>query len=400
MPPTPRTAHSAALALGFADDVVVPCVREVHGAVARRVFGAVAGGRAPQLAHDAVAAVAYAGVSGGLRGASRGLRHLADRGVGAPVESSRRTRMLRSAINALVGDQLADRDDPYALSMALRVEGEDVVPEPYAFALAYPGARSEVVVLVHGLGENDDSWDRGVDRHGATYDDVLRDRTDATPVRLRYNTGRHVSDNGADLSNLLTKIVAGWPVPVTRLHLVGHSMGGLVIRSATAYGVSRRAAWTDAVATVVCLGTPHLGAPLERAVHLGSRALGLVPESLPFAGVLGARSAGIVDLRHGYVTREEWHGQDLTARWGDGRLAVAPLPRASYHFVAARADVMVTPGSAAGAPRGADAVVGGASTSRVSGGHLGLLNHPRLAARLAEWVAGRPAALPAGTLAD
>ncbi|KAA1423760.1 alpha/beta hydrolase [Mumia zhuanghuii] len=400
MPPTPRTAHTVALALGYADDVVVPCVREVHGTVARRVFGSVAGGRAPQVLHDAVAAVAYAGVSGGLRGASLGLRQLADRGIGAPVERTPRTRMLRSAVNALVGDRLADAEDPYALPMALRVGGEDVVPEPYAFALAYPEATSEIVVLVHGLGENDDSWDRGADRRGETYDDVLRDRTGTTPVRLRYNTGRHVSDNGADLSNLLTKVVAGWPVPVSRLHLVGHSMGGLVIRSATAYGVARRAAWTDTVATVVCLGTPHLGAPLERAVHLGSRALSVVPESLPFAGILGSRSAGITDLRHGYVTREEWHGQDLTARWGDGRLAVAPLPRAAYHFVAATADVMVSTASASGTPYGDSPVVDGASTTRVATGHLGLLNHPRVAERLADWVAGRPAALPAGTSTD
>ncbi|MGH1562333.1 esterase/lipase family protein [Mumia sp. DW29H23] len=391
----PRTAHTAALALGYADEVVVPCVREVHGAVARRAFGAVLGGRVPKLAHDAVAALAYAGVSGGLRGASLGLRHLADRGVGASVESSRRTRLLRSAVNAVMGDRLADRQDPYALPMALRAGGEDVVPERYAFALAYPQATSEVVVLVHGLGENDESWDLRAERHGGTYDDAIRDRTAATPVRLRYNTGRHVSDNGADLSNLLTKLVEGWPVPVTRLHLVGHSMGGLVIRSATAYGVARRAAWTQQVATVVCLGTPHLGAPLERAVHAGSRALSLVPESLPFATVLGSRSAGIVDLRHGYVTREEWYGQDLTARWGDGRLAVAPLPHAAYHFVAAAADLVVTRGSAAGAARGGAAVVDQASASRVAGGHLGLLNHPEVAERLVGWVTGHPAALPA-----
>lgn len=393
----PRTAHTAAVAFGYADDVVVRCVREVHDAVARRVFGRWWGGHVPKVAHDAVASVAYAGVSGGLRGASRGLRRLADRGVGRSVESTPRTRLLRSAVNALVGDRLADGKDPYALPMVLRSDGADVVPDGAGFARAYPAATGEVVVLVHGLGENDDSWDFRAQRHGRTYDDALHEQTAATPVRLRYNTGRHVSDNGAELSDLLADLVAAWPVPVTRLHLVGHSMGGLVVRSATAHGVAGRAAWTEIVATVVCLGTPHLGAAMERAAHAGSRVLSAVPESLPFATVLGARSAGIVDLRHGYVTRDEWHGQDLTARWGDGRLAVAPLPHATYHFVAAAADLIVSGRSAAGAGRDGAVVVAHASASRVPGGHLGLLNHPRIAERLVGWVNGRPPALVTGS---
>lgn len=396
-PPPPRTAHTAALALSYADEVVVSCVRDVHRAVSRRVFGAVLGGRGPRLVHDAVAAVAYTGVSRGLRGASIGLRHLADRGLGSPVESTPRSRLMRSAVNGLVGDRLASRHDPYALSMSVRHRGADVTPEPHGFALAYPDATSEVVVLVHGLGENDDSWDLGAARRGRTYETALDAQTRATTVRLRYNTGRHVSDNGAELSNLLTKLVEGWPVPVARLHLVGHSMGGLVIRAATSYGVVRRAPWTPRVATVVCLGTPHLGAPLERGVQVGARLLGLVPETLPFATVLGARSVGIVDLRHGYVSPAEWEGRDLTAYWGDGRIAVAPLPRATYHFVAATTDLLVLGRSATGRPPAGDPVVAHAQGTRVPGGHLGLLNHPRVADSLVAWVNGAPSPLPPRT---
>ncbi len=390
----PRSAHTAALALSYADEVVVPCVRDVHRAVSRRVFGAVVGGRGPRLVHDAVAALAYTGVSQGLRGASAGLRRLADRGLGAPVESTPRTRLMRSAVNGLVGDRLASREDPYALPLSVRAGGADVTPEPHGFALAYPDATSEVVVLVHGLGENDESWDLRAGRGRTTYEDALRARAGATTVRLRYNTGRHVSDNGAELSDLLTKLVDGWPVPVARLHLVGHSMGGLVVRAATSYGVARRASWTSQVATVVCLGTPHLGAPLERAVQVGSRVLGLVPETLPFATVLGARSVGIVDLRHGYVSSDEWHGRDLTAQWGDGRIATAPLAHATYHFVAATTDLLVPGRSSAGRPSVGDPIVAHSQDTRVAGGHLGLLNHPRVGELLVAWVTGRPAALP------
>ncbi|WP_167007639.1 alpha/beta hydrolase [Mumia sp. ZJ430] len=396
----PRTGHTAALALSYADEVVVPCVREVHRAVARRAFGAVVGGRGPRLVHDAVAALAYTGVSQGLRGASAGLRHLADRGLGTPVERTPRTRLLRSAVNGLVGDRLEARHDLYALAMSVRSSGVDVTPERHGFALAYPAATSELVVLVHGLGENDDSWDLGAQRRGTTYEAALHARTRATTVRLRYNTGRHVSDNGAELSDLLTKLVDGWPVPVARLHLVGHSMGGLVIRAATSYGVARRAPWTSRVATVVCLGTPHLGAPLERAVQVGSRVLALVPETLPFATVLGIRSVGIVDLRHGYVSPDEWYGRDLTAHWGDGRIAAAPLPHAAYHFVAATTDLVVTGRSATGRPGAGDPVIAHAHPARVAGGHLGLLNHPQVGELLVAWVNGRPSALPSPAAAS
>ena len=53
-----------------------------------------------------------------------------------------------------------------------------------------------------------------------------------TPVFVRFNTGRHISENGASLAALLDELVADWPVEVERIAIVGHSMGGLVARSA------------------------------------------------------------------------------------------------------------------------------------------------------------------------
>ena len=75
--------------------------------------------------------------------------------------------------------------------------------------------------------------------------------------------------------------------------------------------------WTDLVTDVVTLGTPHLGAPLERGVALGARALGLLPESAPFGRILEYRSVGILDLRGGLAPD------------------VQNLPNARYHLVAA-----------------------------------------------------------------
>ena len=56
---------------------------------------------------------------------------------------------------------------------------------------------------------------------------------------LRYNTGRHVSENGRDWRTLLDAARARWPVEVHEIALIGHSMGGLVARSACHYAVER-----------------------------------------------------------------------------------------------------------------------------------------------------------------
>ena len=235
------------------------------------------------------------------------------------------------------------------------------------------------------------------------------DRTDWTPLTLRYNTGLHVSDNGAYLVDLVDRLLETWPVPVTDLAFVGHSMGGLVVRSATAQAMGAQREWVGRVRRVVCLGTPHLGASLEKAVHVGARALALAPQAAPFGRILDVRSPGIVDLRHGYISRDEWHGHDLTARWGRSRIAAAPLPGARYHFIAATVgpsrshplsqllgDWFVRYPSAVGRGLRGDPVVDVAETEYLpSTDHFALLNHPRIADWLVDWF-GDPPALAAG----
>ena len=73
-------------------------------------------------------------------------------------------------------------------------------------------------------------------------------------------------------------------------------MGGLVVRSACSEGGD----WCEKVGRVVYLGSPHLGAPLERAAARGAALLARFPETAPIARVIEGRSAGIKDLRYGY----------------------------------------------------------------------------------------------------
>lgn len=109
-------------------------------------------------------------------------------------------------------------------------------------------------------------------------------------MHVRYNTGLHISSDGHALDELLTSLTDGWPVPVSDIALVGHSMGGLVVRSACHYGSEGGRTWTENVRQVVCLGSPHLGADLEKGVTAASWALSRLRETRAPAEFLHLRS--------------------------------------------------------------------------------------------------------------
>ena len=243
-------------------------VRDMHEAIAGRTFRALGPLGAPvRVIHDGVATGVHAGVRASLRAAPRAGGALAARRArpDAPrLGSSTGGSFALAALNGAVGDVLLDRGSDLALTMTIRSGGEDVEPEPFAVAGAFPDASPRLVVFVHGLIETDEAWHvlplRGREPGRRPYGARLRDDLGYTPVYLRYNTGRHISDNGAELSRLLTDLVAAWPVDVDEIVLVGHSMGGLVARSACHRGEADVRGLDPAVAHVFCLGAPHLGA--------------------------------------------------------------------------------------------------------------------------------------------
>lgn len=417
MPTEPaRTTDVAALALDHVDRLIVGTARDLHQAVARRAFGATraVGGRVPESLHDAAVTSLYGAISGFLRVSSGSVRALAARGIGRPVEGSPVGRRIVSIVNGLIGDELRMLDDPQAIVMAVRKEGSDVPVTGWQVAEAFRGGSSHLVVFLHGLCESDESWAVSERRaHGSSYDARVRSDTDGTPVMIRYNTGLHVSENGKHLDVLLQQLTETWPVQVTRITLVGHSMGGLVARAATNHATASGQTWQQLVRDVVCLGTPHTGAGLEKVAHVGSRVLRFLPESRPFSTILESRSAGIVDLRHGYISRDEWEGQDLTGRWGLDRIAAAPLPHAEYHFVASTlgasqrhplssvlGDLLVHFSSATGVGRTGPVVEGARFEYVPSAHHFALLRHPQIADWLVEWLNARtnnPRELPTAT---
>ncbi|MCL4184126.1 MAG: GPI inositol-deacylase [Burkholderiaceae bacterium] len=202
-----------------------------------------------------------------------------------------------AALNGVLGDHLAASRNPLAIRMQLRRNGLALRLERALLTEAFPDARAHVVVLAHGLCMNDRQWTRHGHDHGAA---LARD-LDLTPLYLHYNSGLPVSLNGRRFARLLQTLVEQWPVPLQRLSIVGHSMGGLVARSACVHAAQLGHTWLDRLDAIVFLGTPHRGAPLERGGHWFENLLQLSRYSAPFARLGAIRSAGITDLRHGTV---------------------------------------------------------------------------------------------------
>src|SRR5204862_488998 len=90
------------------------------------------------------------------------------------------------------------------------------------------------------------------------------------------------------------------------------------------------------ISHVICLGTPHLGAPLEKAANVASWPLARLPETRPFADLfITGRSAGIKDLRFGSCLEEDWCGCDPDEFLRDRCCECPFLESATYCFVAA-----------------------------------------------------------------
>jgi pimeloyl-ACP methyl ester carboxylesterase len=233
-----------------------------------------------------------------------------------------------AALNGVLGDHLAATDNPLAVAMAFRQSGLPLPLERFALRSRLAGATPRLLVLLHGLCMNDLQWQRAGHDHG----EALARELGYTPVYLHYNSGLSVSTNGRILAQLMERLYDAWPVRIERLVMMGHSMGGLVARSAIHHGalVQRGGLrWPGRVNDLVCLGTPHQGAPLERAGHGVDLLLGAAPYAAPLARLGKLRSAGINDLRLGNIVSAP-SGED-----GTHRCAQVGLPDGTRCFAVA-----------------------------------------------------------------
>jgi hypothetical protein len=326
-----------------------------------------------------------------------------------PLPSAEREALV-AALNGVLGDHLAATGNPLAITMALRHGGQALPLQTPAVA-AWLQARSlpapdTLLVLLHGLCMNDRQWAHHAGPEGTPGGDLgteLAAPLGALPLYLHTNTGLPIADNGRQFAALMQALVDAWPVPVRRVVLLGHSMGGLIARSALHQAAG--SGWAALCSDLVCLGSPHHGAPLERAGHgvdwLLGAAPGLARYTAPLARLGKVRSAGITNLRHGLLDTE---GRALPLPppppegprcWALAGTLDAETPPASggrtrQAFSRLRGDGLVPVASALGQhatvaqrlafPPGQTAVL--ANT-----GHLALMHSPAVQQQLRAWLA-------------
>lgn len=317
--------------------------------------------------------------------------------LGARRSSPRRERLL-STLNGVLGDHLEASGNPLAIRMRLRQAGRALELDRLALQRQIHNPSPRVLIALHGLCMNDLQWPAAEARHGLP--EALGRELGYTPLYLHYNTGRRIADNGRELAELLDTLVETWPVPIEEIVLLGHSMGGLVARSAGHFATLGEHAWAKHLRKVVMLGSPHHGAPLERLGHQVEQWLSSSPYSAPFTRIGQLRSAGITDLRHGRLLDDPTDADPTALAHPSRRVAV--VATADYHVIAATTsanpnslrarmigDGLVPLASALGEHPDPSRCLALPDARRLvlpATTHLGLLCHPQVLSQVRDWL--------------
>jgi len=306
------------------------------------------------------------------------------------------------ALNGVVGDYLQERDNDLALPLCVIHDNRPLEPNAASLREAFPEATPRVCVFAHGLCCTEATW-QFPEEPARSYGSLLLEDFGITPVFIRYNTGLHISHNGRTYCTLLHDLVANWPVEVADLTLIGHSMGGLISRSACLYADRLGHDWPDKLHRAVYLGSPHLGAPLEKVGNVAAAVFGKIPDPLAHLArdLINLRSIGIKDLRYANLVDEDWLGHDPDAVLVNTRTS-APLREGMKHYVVAGTltqeenhliaqmigDSLVRVPSATGRPeRGGEGL--GIPEDRIARfpgfHHMMLAHHPDVYTKLKTW---------------
>ena len=345
-------------------------------------------------------------VGKGLDAALARLQPLLERVEGEPPETPEREAVL-AALNGVMGDRLLASQNPLATPMSLRYRGRVFeIGKP----LTLPQATGKVLLLIHGLCMNDLQWCSGQPGQIVDHGAALAEQLGYTPVYLRYNSGLHVSTNARELSRQLEQLLERWPDAVQELTVLAHSMGGLLIRGACQCARQENLRWPEQLKNIVFLGTPHHGAPLERAGNWVDVLLGSSPYSRPFARLAQLRSAGITDLRYGHLLDADWQGHERFQRRPDRRQILAlPDGMNCYAMVATLApkrglladrltgDGLVPLGSALGQhddPRRSLAFAANRQSILYRTNHMDLLSREEVTRQILHWLSSGTPKLP------
>lgn len=368
---------------------VTDLVEALHGTIAQ--VSAPIGTSRPTRTRP-IAGLVYGAVRGGMRGSAWALDAALGKlpsvaTAGADRGRSRARLDALAVLNGVLGDHLHRSGNPLALPMTLVHQGQVLALDS---DLALEGGRGKriakgktrpVLLCIHGLCMHDGHWSRDGHDHGTAIANAL----DWTPLYLRYNSGLSIVANGIALAEQLQALLRRWPQ--MQLHVLTHSMGGLVMRSAIHHADASQQ-WPDRLRSICFLGTPHAGAPLERAGHRLDRLLEISPYSAPFVRLGAARSEGITDLRHGRIADGPRDAHALPTSLPAFTIAATLGQRAGSLKDRMLGDGLVPLASALGKHRDIDLAIPPQRRRIIaSTGHIELLSSPAVLKQLLSWLA-------------
>lgn len=277
------------------------------------------------------------GISGLVYRNIRNLTALVGKSIDTPLAAISKTltsepdsvsaQALLSALNGVLGDYLLLRNNPLAIPMHFKKDGEVLSNTQLLDVINH--SNGKLLIMIHGLCMNDLQWCRDGHDHGAE----LAKESGMGAIYLHYNTGRHICDNGKQFADELESLIKLTNRKL-EINVLAHSMGGLVARSAFHVAEHSGHKWPQMLKKLVFLGTPHHGADLEKAGNWIDLILGAHSYTVPLARIVKVRSAGITDLRYGNVQEADWNTRERFEFSGDKRLPM-PLPESVQCFAIA-----------------------------------------------------------------
>ncbi|WP_296403946.1 alpha/beta hydrolase [Psychrobacter sp.] len=240
--------------------------------------------------------------------------------------------MVVNVLNGVMGDHLETNKNPLALPTSL-YNSEGLLLAVSNQVNKNMALSGKVTIILHGLCMGYLNW--LPNNENSLGQIIQKNQPDTNIFYLNYNTGRRISSNGREFSELLHQLSTTY-TDISEINLIGHSMGGLVSRSALYYGGQAQYEWVTKTKKLITLGTPHHGAVLERIGNTVQQTISKVP----FAGSLSKlgdiRSTGIIDLRHGSVRDEDWHSLTTRSVLPDDERYITMLPEhIDTYFLAA-----------------------------------------------------------------
>ncbi len=238
------------------------------------------------------------------------------------------------ALNGIVGNHLEYQENGLSIEMGFYFNGQEIQLKKEEIIKRYPNLNSKICILIHGLTNDETVWGFKEDNK-TNYGTLLQNDFGFTPFFVRYNTGLHISENGKQFSQLINELIENYPIEISEINLIAHSMGGLVTRSACYYGPLQGTNWSNKLNKLIFLGTPHLGAPLEKFGNVLTNLLKTIPSSYTkLAGnIIDLRSDGIKDLRYGYLIDEDWKNQHPDALLRNNKKTIPLLGHVDYYLI-------------------------------------------------------------------